>query len=88
MTWELVRDGNVKTKKDHKCHGCLSVIYKNTEVYRQVVAGEGTVETLYMCDDCKDYCKNKNCNDCYMSEGAHEGYIKECMKENGEWKGE
>ena len=79
MTTTL-RDGIVKTRKEHKCHGCLEKIPKGTNTYSQTIVDDD-IYTIYMCDDCKDYCKNKKCTDCYTLEQAYEGYIKECKKE-------
>lgn len=76
----LLRDGKFKTRKDHKCHGCREIIPKGTEVYSQAVADEGTVSTFYVCDECRDWCKNKKCRDCFELENAYEGHVKECME--------
>ncbi|MGF7059261.1 hypothetical protein [Brassicibacter mesophilus] len=77
----ILRDGKVKTRKEHRCHGCRKTIPKGTEIYSQTVADEGTVYTIYMCNECINWCKDKKCNDCITSECAFEGYIKECIEQ-------
>ena len=84
----VIRSGNIKTRKDHKCHGCKEVIPKGTTTYSEIQAYEGKIETLYECNKCVEWCIKKDCMDCLISENAYEGYIKECMKENGCWEGD
>jgi hypothetical protein len=76
----VLRDGIVITRKEHRCHGCTEVILKGTPTYSQTNIYDG-IYTLYMCNDCKDYCKLQGCNDCYIYEDAYSGYIKECRRE-------
>lgn len=75
----ILRDGKVKTRKNHKCHGCLELIPKGTEIYSQTFRYEGKLYTIYECKTCQDWCKG--CRDCYDSEDAFEGFKKECMRE-------
>lgn len=79
----LIRDGIVKTKKLHVCHGCCEEIAIGTKVYSQTCVYDVHIYTIYMCDMCSDWCDNLKCNDCITSEDAHEGYIRECMKDKG-----
>ncbi len=78
----IIKDGMIKTRKEHKCHGCLEVIPKGTVIYSQTNVYDGKIYTLYMCSHCNDYCKLKNCKECYELEDAFAGFIKECMRQN------
>ncbi len=74
----LLGQAFVKTRKEHKCHGCLKIIPIGTkDVLTQTIADE-RVETLYMCNDCQKYCFDKNCRECIVCEEAYAGYVKEC----------
>lgn len=77
-----LRSGMVKTRKEHKCHGCGEVIPIGTTIRSQTNVFDGEVYTLYMCDKCLNWCKGKNCKSCIESEDAGPGYIKECMRQN------
>lgn len=72
----LIRDGEVKTRKEHKCHGCLKLIPKGTVVYSQTGTDGKSIYTIYTCDDCRNYCDD--CQECQEMEEAYEGYVKEC----------
>lgn len=74
----LIRDGVIKTRKDHRCHGCGEVILKGAEVYSQTTTYDGRISTLYMCEKCENHCESRNCNECMIYEEAGPGYIKEC----------
>ena len=74
----LLRDGIVKTRKEHICHGCLKKIPKGSDVYSQTGVDDG-IYTIYMCNECRDYCGN--CIECLEMEEAFEGYVKECRME-------
>jgi hypothetical protein len=76
---DILRDGIVKTRKDHKCHGCLCIIPKGSEVYSQTNTSD-SIFTLYMCDDCINFCKKHKCNECMQMEEAYVGYVKECNR--------
>lgn len=80
---DVLRDGKIKTRKDHKCHGCRNVIPAGTEVYSQTNTFDN-IYTLYMCDECINWCKDKSCNLCPTREEAEPGYIRDC-KVNGRW---
>lgn len=77
---DILKDGIVITRKDHKCHGCLSTIPKGTPTYSQTNVSDG-IFTLYMCNECIDFCKSHKCNECPQMEEAFEGYVKECKRE-------
>ncbi len=77
---DILKDGIVKTRKDHKCHGCLKIILKGSEVYSQTNVSDG-IFTLYMCDECINFCKSHKCDDCLQMEEAFEGYVNECKRE-------
>lgn len=80
---DILKDGIVKTRKDHRCHGCNQIIPKGTSVYSQTNVDDG-IYTLYTCDKCRNWCKERKCENCIDSEIADERYIRECMKDNGE----
>ena len=71
----VIRDGRLKTRKDHECHGCRETIPKGTECYSQTCVDDG-IYTIYVCDACKEYCGD--CQECFEMEEAYEGYVKEC----------
>jgi hypothetical protein len=75
----ILRDGVVKTRKDHKCYGCCNTIKKGETVYSQTNVYDGHIYTLYYCNICRDWCQE--CTDCIDVEDAHEGFIGECIKE-------
>jgi hypothetical protein len=77
----ILRSGVAKTRKDHRCHGCMNMAHAGTYVYFETYTYDGEINTIYMCDECKDYCKNHKCNDCMVMETATEGYIHECKIE-------
>jgi flavoprotein len=77
---EFIRDGIVKTRKPHKCHGCLEVIPKGTKVYSQTCVEDDRIYTIYMCDACLEYCGN--CTKCLDYGEAYEGYVRECRMRN------
>jgi hypothetical protein len=78
----VIRDGIVKTRKEHICYGCLKTINKGKTAQSVTYTYDGDIYTSYMCDICKDWCTNRNCRDCHDYETAHEGFIKECMNES------
>lgn len=90
----VLSDGYVKTRKSHKCVGCLEIIPTGTKVYHQTCVDDGIYD-VYMCDSCRDWCSNmenknyatgetiKGCEDCFESESAFEGYIRECKIDRG-----
>lgn len=73
-----LRDGTVKTRKEHKCHGCCEIIPVGANVYSQTNIDDGVAYTLYICDDCRSYCEIKKCSDCFDGEEAYSGYKKNC----------
>lgn len=73
----FLRDGKIKTRKSHRCHGCQKKIPKGTMLYSQTGIDDGFY-TVYMCDDCLDWCKNRSCKECLECENAFEGYVQEC----------
>jgi hypothetical protein len=77
---KVIRDGIVITRKDHNCHGCGQVIPKGMPTYSYTNVQDG-IYTLYMCTECRGYCKLRGCDSCYTTEDAHSGYIRECKKE-------
>ena len=78
---DLLKEKEVKTRKDHLCHGCLKIIPKNSIARSETIADGGRVYTLYMCDSCKDWCKERKCRECYELDNQGEGYIKEHHEE-------
>lgn len=79
----VLRDGYVKTRKPHKCHGCQEIIPTGTTVYHQTCIYDG-IYTIYMCDACQEWCsqqgRDRVCQDCPENEMAFEGYVKECKQ--------
>jgi hypothetical protein len=79
----FLRDGIVKTRKEHICHGCKKVIPKGSEVYSQTGIDDG-IYTIYMCNDCMSYCGE--CIECYEMEEAFEGFVAECRAERERYR--
>lgn len=77
----ILRDGTVKTRKEHKCHGCCEIIPIGTYTYSQTAVNEGVAYTLYVCDDCRSYCKIRKCIGYFGGEVAYSGFVKDCEKE-------
>lgn len=50
-----MRESVVKTRKPHRCWGCLEIIPAGTRVWSETSAYDGTVGTIYMCDPCNAY---------------------------------
>ena len=44
-----------KTRKDHKCTGCLTNIPKGSEAHYIVAVFEGDFGAYYTCNACQDY---------------------------------
>ena len=90
---DVLKDGLVKTRKKHTCHGCLEPIPVGTTVYHQTCVEDGIYD-IYMCDDCRNWCGEmeqkdywtgkvtKGCRQCPEMELASEGYIRECRADN------
>jgi len=76
----FLRDGKVKTRKPHRCHGCQKLFPKGTMLYSQTGIEDG-IYTVYICDDCLNWCGERNCRDCPESENAFEGYVQECREQ-------
>ncbi|MDI6789943.1 MAG: hypothetical protein QME44_04545 [Thermodesulfobacteriota bacterium] len=51
----LIREGEVKTRKDHRCFGCGEKIPVGTEVYSSTCTGDGCIYTLYLCTECREF---------------------------------
>ena len=69
----------VKVRKNHKCHGCSSIIEKGNSALFETYTDD-TIYNLYFCEDCKAWLKEKcnKCNECFELESSFEGFIKEC----------
>lgn len=78
---DCINSGIRKTRKEHLCVGCRELFPKGTEMYWWAVADGGTVDTVYSCKPCIDWCKEHNCHDCHDSETADEGFVSECRKQ-------
>ena len=77
----VIREGIIKTRKEHRCHGCLEIIPKGTDVYSQTNVFDGIV-TIYMCDKCLTWCDKKLVPTSLVLALAYEGYIQECIRES------
>lgn len=75
----ILKDGIVKTRKEHKCHGCGQIIPKGSSVYSQTNTYD-RIYTLYECNECQEYCESHKCNECKQNEEAYPGYVKECRR--------
>lgn len=76
----LIEEKTVKIKKDRICFGCSELILKNNKMSLQKFSHDGSIQSIYMCLNCFDYCEYKNCNECFYLESAFQGFIKECKE--------
>ena len=70
-----------KSRKTHKCHGCLKPIEIGMPCLANVNVDGGEIYTLYFCKSCEDFMKEYcvNCGDCF-DDGLYKGDIAECMR--------
>ena len=74
---EEVRSKYVKTRKQHRCLGCLENFPAGTEMLAQTNIGDGRIYTIYICEECEEFMSENHdlCFDpvefCY-----HEGCVK------------
>jgi hypothetical protein len=80
---DVLRSGIVKTRKDHRCHGCLALIPKGTKVYSQTSVDDD-IYTLYVCDECRKWCNERKCTECMQNEEAYPGHVRECRQGEGQ----
>jgi hypothetical protein len=52
---ECIREHKVIIKKDHRCHGCLSIFPAKTVMTASVNVDYEGIYTLYLCEKCKQY---------------------------------
>lgn len=78
---DCIRSKIVKTRKEHKCFGCFSIIEIGSNAELNVNVCDGSIYHIYFCEKCL-YHQEKYCNNCKDKckdiEGFPEGYIKEC----------
>lgn len=72
-----------KTRKPHRCHGCLEVIPAGSEALANTNTDSGEIYTLYFCVACRDWLKSecRECRMCYEDPGMMEGDIKACRQD-------
>jgi len=70
---DLLSYGVVKTRKSHKCFGCLASIPQGANAERNVCRGDNGLYTIYLCLDCAYF--EKTLPDDYWepNEGYREG---------------
>lgn len=49
---DLLSYGVVKTRKSHKCFGCLTPIPQGANAEQNVCRGDSGLYTIYLCEDC------------------------------------
>lgn len=54
----IIRQGTVKTRKVHYCHGCTKEIPKDADAIRVVCVDGGSINVAYWCEDCDDLLNN------------------------------
>ncbi len=52
---ETISDKKVKTRKEHKCWGCMESIQIGTSVLRVTSVDGGEIASVYWCDRCADF---------------------------------
>jgi len=80
---DVIRSGVVKTRKEHKCHGCLEEMPIGSKVQATTFVDDG-IYTIYMCDKCISWCNARKCRECIEMESAFEGYIRDCISMNSD----
>ncbi len=79
ITEQLVK----KTRKPHRCHGCMEIIPVGSEALVNTCTDGGEIYTLYFCKSCTDWLKGqcRGCKECRpWGEGLCEGDIKTCKQ--------
>lgn len=54
----IIRDKKVRVRKIQTCHGCALRIPNGKVVRAQTSRGDGSIYTLYLCDECQERTKD------------------------------
>ncbi len=52
---DVLSSKKVKTRKEHRCWGCMRKFPAGVEMQATTCADQGTVSTAYWCDDCSEF---------------------------------
>ena len=52
---EQIAAKQVKTRKEHRCFGCLTKFPAGTSMSAETNVGDGHIYTIYICDGCKEF---------------------------------
>ena len=78
---EMLSSKWVKTRKPHKCFGCLRDFDKGTRLLRESWTDCGSAYTSYLCSDCNDYATSGTYPFCEFSYGGLRDTILEIVGE-------
>lgn len=89
---ELISEQPIKkTRKSHRCHGCLEMIPVGSEALASTSVDGEKIYTLYFCRSCAEWLKTEcqECGECFKdyNNGLFEGDIEACRREKAR-KGE
>jgi hypothetical protein len=72
---------HVKTRVQHRCHGCQQIIPIGTEdVYTESWTNDGFAWTIYFCTDCQALLPHVDWSDFDQDEGMEAGDLAEGFK--------
>ena len=74
----------VKTRKSHRCFGCLEMIPTGSNVLRSTITDGGEIYANYLCKDCMAFSKTLP-SDYWVDGCYHEGDLAIAKREEG-WK--
>lgn len=82
---ELISEQPIKkTRKSHRCHGCLEIIPIGSPALASTNVDD-RIYTLYFCQSCADWLKTEcaECRECFKdyNNGMFEGDIETCRRE-------
>lgn len=67
----------VKTKKEHRCWGCLEKFLKGSMMTVNSSVDSGQFNRVYFCDSCIEYLEKHKRENNYYSDGIDLGFVKE-----------
>ena len=77
---DILRDEDVKTRKDHRCFGCLEIIPKGSIAHVQVNTDAGYLGSIYTHRSCEKIMKEIS-RDMYHGDTLEEGCVTEYLRD-------
>ena len=75
-----IKSKMINVRKEHFCHVCGNTIKKGMLAEVSTNRYEGEIYNIYTCNKCLNYCKVRNCIECFEGDGAQQNYISDCYK--------